>query len=288
MKVFLSHSALDRALALRILDDLQKSGIEVWFDEKDLRPGISLVHEIQKGLETCDFILILFTRSSLASNWVEIEWKAAFSREIEAGRTILIPLNGDGCHLPLLLRDKLYVDMSINYQVGIKKLIEAVKGPHAEKLSVKRDSPAKGEWHSETSGIPIKKRINSSVIEIEGTAKTPMVRLNAITGRCSIKGRSIPENSMEFYRYLLQWFDHIEASAVATKFELDIRLEYFNTSSSKCILDVFKKLETLHARGIEAKVNWYHDGDDDDMRDAGKDYASILRVPFEVRAVETN
>ncbi|NLN30763.1 MAG: DUF1987 domain-containing protein, partial [Bacteroidales bacterium] len=66
------------------------------------------------------------------------------------------------------------------------------------------------------------------------------------------------------------------------KTEVDIRLEYFNTSSSKCILDVFKKLEAIHKAKNEVIVNWYYEEDDEDMLEAGEDYESIIRVPFKM------
>ena len=63
---------------------------------------------------------------------------------------------------------------------------------------------------------------------------------------------------------------------------VNIRLEYFNTSSSKCILDVFKKLEAIHKAKNEVEVNWYYEEDDEDMLEAGEDYESIIRVPFKM------
>ena len=63
---------------------------------------------------------------------------------------------------------------------------------------------------------------------------------------------------------------------------VNIRLEYFNTSSSKCILDVFKKLEVIHKAKNEVEVNWYYEEDDEDMLEAGEDYESIIRVPFKM------
>ena len=81
-------------------------------------------------------------------------------------------------------------------------------------------------------------------ISIEGTPKTPTVNFDAGTGIVEIKGRSIPENSIEFYRPLVEWLDSYsnEPQNLTT---VNIQLEYFNTSSSKCILDVFKKLEAI-------------------------------------------
>jgi hypothetical protein len=118
-------------------------------------------------------------------------------------------------------------------------------------------------------------------ILIEGTPKTPTIKFDASTGVFDIKGRSIPENSVEFYKPLIDWLD-LYKETPNNKTVVNIKLEYFNTSSSKCILDVFKKLETIHKAKNEVEVNWYYEEDDEDMLEAGEDYESIIRVPFKM------
>ena len=80
-------------------------------------------------------------------------------------------------------------------------------------------------------------------IKIEGTPKTPTVNFTADNGILEIKGRSIPENAVEFYKPLVDWIGNY-GDAAKENTEVNVQLEYFNTSSSKCILDVFKKLCT--------------------------------------------
>ena len=93
-------------------------------------------------------------------------------------------------------------------------------------------------------------------INIEGTPKTPTISFDANTGVIEIKGRSIPENSIEFYKPLVDWLDKFADVAQGTV-NVNIQLEYFNTSSSKCILDVFKKLENLQNKNrAEVVINW--------------------------------
>jgi hypothetical protein len=116
---------------------------------------------------------------------------------------------------------------------------------------------------------------------IEGTAKTPTVKFDAKQGLIEIKGRSIPENSIEFYKPLVDWLDSY-AKEPQKQTKVNIQLEYFNTSSSKCILDVFKKLEAIHKASNEVVINWYYEEDDEDMLEAGEDYESIIRVPFKM------
>jgi hypothetical protein len=119
-------------------------------------------------------------------------------------------------------------------------------------------------------------------IILQPTPKTPSVKMDAEKGAVEIKGRSIPENSLEFYKPLIDW---VEKYAVApqSETEIHIQLEYFNTSSSKCLLDLFKRLETINNK---VTINWYYEQDDEDMLEAGEDYEAIINVPFKMIEVE--
>lgn len=122
-------------------------------------------------------------------------------------------------------------------------------------------------------------------ISIEGTPKTPTVNFDANSGKIEIKGRSIPENSIEFYKPLVDWLEEY-GNTPKELTEVNVQLEYFNTSSSKCILDVFKKLEAIAKAGNEVIINWYYEEDDEDMLEAGEDYQSIIRIPFKMIEIE--
>ncbi len=113
----------------------------------------------------------------------------------------------------------------------------------------------------------------------EGSPKTPSVSFDAEKGVIEIKGRSIPENSIEFYKPLVAWLDEYKENP-APKTEVNIQLEYFNTSSSKCILDLFKKIEGVRTKSEDVIINWYYEEDDESMLEAGEDYESIIKVPF--------
>ncbi|MBL0105588.1 MAG: DUF1987 domain-containing protein [Bacteroidetes bacterium] len=117
---------------------------------------------------------------------------------------------------------------------------------------------------------------------IEESIKTPSISFRRETGTLELKGKSIPENSLEFYRPVYEWLDNY-AQSPSTETELRVRLEYFNTSSSKCLLDIFRRLESLHSGGkSKVKVSWFYDSEDEDMMEAGEDYKALVKVPFEL------
>jgi hypothetical protein len=122
-------------------------------------------------------------------------------------------------------------------------------------------------------------------ISIEGTPKTPTIKFDPLTGVLELKGRSIPENSIEFYKPVIDVLDKY-ASSPKPATNVNVQLEYFNTSSSKCILDLFKKLEAINSNGSSVIINWHYEEDDEDMLEAGEDYQAIINVPFKMIQIE--
>ena len=117
-------------------------------------------------------------------------------------------------------------------------------------------------------------------ILINGTPKTPTVRFDPSQGLLEIKGRSSPENSAEFYKPLVTWLQEYSQSP-RDKTIINVQLEYFNTSSSKCILDIFKKLEAIYKSNHDVQVNWYYEKDES-MLEAGEDYKVMTHIPFKM------
>ena len=120
---------------------------------------------------------------------------------------------------------------------------------------------------------------------LTGSSKTPTINFDGETGVLEFKGRSIPENSVEFFAPLNNWLEEYE-SHPKKETVIDMKLEYFNTSSSKCILDFFKRLEKINGNQTNVCVNWYFEKDDEDMAEAGEDYEAIVSLPFKIIEVE--
>ena len=111
---------------------------------------------------------------------------------------------------------------------------------------------------------------------IEGTKKTPEIQF-LIDGKLKISGRSIPEDPSKFYNTLLLWvYDYCNNLSPSTT--VDIDLEYFNSGSSKYILQLLRELKVASDKGNEIKINWYYEEGDDDILERGEYYASILEI----------
>ncbi|MGM0375273.1 MAG: DUF1987 domain-containing protein [Bacteroidota bacterium] len=118
------------------------------------------------------------------------------------------------------------------------------------------------------------------VINIQGTDDTPSVVLDKDKGHFEISGRSLPEDVNMFYEPILEWIEKY-AEDPNDRTEFNFKLEYFNTASSKVILDILLKFEEIAESGKDVVIKWHYHEDEEDMLEAGEEYADIVEVPFD-------
>jgi len=116
-------------------------------------------------------------------------------------------------------------------------------------------------------------------IMIEASHSTPAINF-CEDGRLLIEGRSLPEDVSSFYEPVLNWLNEY-AEKPNKKTIFNFKLTYFNTASSKLLLDILMKLEEMHEKGQDVLIRWHYPEDDEDMAEAGEEYADIVDVPFE-------
>lgn len=116
------------------------------------------------------------------------------------------------------------------------------------------------------------------ILNLEGTEDTPKIILDKGNGIFEISGRSLPEDSAEFFQPVLDWIDEYKESPNGST-EFMFKLEYFNTASSKLILDVLSNLEDIEG----TTVVWYYHEDDEDMQEAGEEFSELVELPFEFK-----
>lgn len=121
-------------------------------------------------------------------------------------------------------------------------------------------------------------------LTIEKTPKTPSIIFNPKQGKLEIKGRSIPENSVGFYKPLIDSLDQYITNPTSPTI-VDFQLEYFNTASSKCIIDVLKHLEVVNKQGTQVDINWYYEDGDEDMLDSGEDLKVNVSFTFNFKKI---
>ncbi len=94
----------------------------------------------------------------------------------------------------------------------------------------------------------------------------PAINFNVKTGICEIAGESYLEETLKFYTPVYQWLERY-TKEVAKPLVLNIKLTYFNTSSSRAILDMLNILKKYSDSGNKAVVNWFYDVEDIDLEE---------------------
>ncbi len=117
-------------------------------------------------------------------------------------------------------------------------------------------------------------------LRIDPTDDCPSVLLDKSNNKFEISGKSLPEDVVFFYQPILDWLEEYK-EAPLDKTIFDFKLVYFNTASSKMILDVLLVLEEIKEEGKDVLVKWHSLSKDEDMQEAGEEYADMVEVDFE-------
>lgn len=107
---------------------------------------------------------------------------------------------------------------------------------------------------------------------IPPTNETPEVNFCFTTHRLEMRGESYPENAMAFYAPIRAHLaDYLPRVPSGQKVQADFSLSYFNSSSTKLIRALFAMLHDAAGQGIQTRVHWHHDPEDDMMMEFGRD-----------------
>lgn len=125
---------------------------------------------------------------------------------------------------------------------------------------------------------------------ISPTSTTPEVSFSPEEDVYFIRGNSSPEDVRSLYYPVIEWVNSFADTIIFgknLKYSTDnplifvIDLEYFNSSSAKFLFDIFNELKKLKPAGIPVKIEWHHDKEDLDMRDAGNDISTLVGMEFQ-------
>jgi hypothetical protein len=116
-----------------------------------------------------------------------------------------------------------------------------------------------------------------NLIVTRGT-KTPLIEFYT-NGILRIEGRSIPENTVELYKNAFEWLDEFKKMN-PKKIIMHIDLEYFNSSSSIVLLNIFRTLELFSNMGTDVRIHWHNSFNDEEMIESGRYFEMLIKIPF--------
>ena len=128
-KVFLSHASEDKdRFVVGLARQLRESGVDVWLDQWEMKPGDSLVDKIfEEGLKEARAVIIVLSTTSVQKPWVREELNASVVNRISRG-TKLIPVVIDECDVPESLRSTVWqkVDSLEEYSQSLQRILSAI------------------------------------------------------------------------------------------------------------------------------------------------------------------
>ena len=115
-------------------------------------------------------------------------------------------------------------------------------------------------------------------LKIAATKNSPEISMSP-DGVIRIKGRSIHENSIEFFKPVDEWVtEYVRAPADVTCIE--VNLEYFNSASAKILINLLQKISYVQLKNKKFVINWYYEEGDEDIFERGEYFSSVLNLPF--------
>ncbi len=114
----------------------------------------------------------------------------------------------------------------------------------------------------------------------KGTYFVPHVKFDAETGLCTLEGESYLEDTWDFYKRLVDWLRAYAETGRSIKF--NFKLTYFNTSSSKGILEVLEFLKEYEDMGGMLDLMWYYPKDDEDILEEAEDFIEDTQLKMEL------
>jgi hypothetical protein len=112
--------------------------------------------------------------------------------------------------------------------------------------------------------------MTNNIIDIEETEYTPAILVNTEDGLIEIRGNSLPENTFEFYKGLMdELAKYFEDPKKITTVNMEII--YFNSSSSKLFFDFFDLLVENNDKS-NIIINWIFDEENESMEEAGEEF----------------
>ncbi len=119
------------------------------------------------------------------------------------------------------------------------------------------------------------------LIDIQETEKTPKILLDDERNLFEMTGRSHPENIRDFYYPVIEVLDKfLKKLKAETNFRLNFKMGYFNSASAKFIADILLLVDNYIKKNYSIKIYWFYAEDDEDMLEAGEEFAELLDVQF--------
>ena len=130
---------------------------------------------------------------------------------------------------------------------------------------------------------------------IEPSEFTPRVFFDPTNSVFEISGFSRPENVVGFYKPILKWLEDYNDLVLSQNTEfnksnlvINLKMTYFNSASSKFLLDILLEFTKFHSKGNSIESNWFYDEDADEILESGEEIADMINYSFNFIPISPN
>jgi hypothetical protein len=116
-----------------------------------------------------------------------------------------------------------------------------------------------------------------SEILVKGNNVLPLITYDPSVNEIAVSGWSFSERPLQVFEPVFQILEKYEGAPLTLQYKLNC----FNTATSKCLILLTEKIKALQTGGIDVKVIWHFDSDDDETKEWGEDISYITGLEFD-------
>lgn len=219
MKVFISHSSVDKKFVQRLAMDLRtRKGIDAWFDQWEINPGDKIPERLEEGLSEAEVLILILSPDSVNSQWAEYERQAWLVMQIEEEKRAkeesrpparrLIPVLYRDCQKPAFLQPIHHVKITDQkYEGGFKQLVNAI-------MRVSEKPPLKEETCAPVAPEPNVPRRMYALTLLKSLLQT---QFDEVVFTYNMPGAYLPTTAPQVQKaiVLIQWAEQREGEAIS-------------------------------------------------------------------------
>lgn len=126
--LFICHASEDKPFVDDLALAMDRKGLDIWYDKREIRVGESIVERISEGLDRATHLLVVLSKASVSKPWVKRELSSSLMRQLSSNSIKVIPILRENCDIPALLSDIKYSDFRTEFNHGLLEMLEGILG----------------------------------------------------------------------------------------------------------------------------------------------------------------
>jgi hypothetical protein len=202
-RAFLSHAHLNRIMVDLMYHALsEKAGIPLWYDAHNLSASATLATSLAKAISQCRNMIIILSKASVKSGWVEEEYNAAIGQRAKYKQYRIIPVRIEECEIPGFLQTTKWVEIRDN-KIDLRAAYELITGLYYDETALRLENTwdiyISRSWRPKESLLPdyICHSLDQAGFRLIGDSEDQLKydseKVNSIIGSCGAYVAILPD-----------------------------------------------------------------------------------------------